>query len=131
MTDPIADMLTRIRNAQAVRKPTVVLPFSKLKHKLAMILQQQHYLTGVATTMDQANKPALQLTLRYLPDGQSAIRAINRISKPGRRVYAQKKVLPYVQNNFGVAIISTSQGLMTNKEARKKNLGGEVICEIY
>ncbi len=130
MTDPIADMLTCIRNAQAVRKPTVVVPFSKLKQKLAFILEKQHYIAGVGKT-EKAGKPALQLTLRYLPDGQSVIRALNRISKPGRRVYAQKKLLPYVQNNFGVAIISTSQGLMTNKEARRKNLGGEVICEIY
>lgn len=130
MTDPIADMLTRIRNAQAVHKPTVVLPFSKLKHKLALILQQKNYIVG-AEKIQTNGRPQLQLTLRYLPDGQSAIRALNRISKPGRRVYAQKKLLPYVQNNFGIAIISTSQGLMTNKDARKKNLGGEVICEIY
>ena len=130
MTDPIADMLTRIRNAQAVHKPTVVVPFSKLKHKLALILQQQNFISGVEKTTT-ASWPTLQLTLRYLPDGQSAIQALNRISKPGRRIYAQKKQLPYVQNNYGFAIVSTSQGLMTNKDARKKNLGGEVICEIY
>lgn len=130
MTDPIADMLTRIRNAQAVRKPTIVLPFSKLKHKLALILKDEHYIQAIEKT-DIAGKPQIELILRYLPDGQSAIRAVNRISKPGRRVYAQKKLLPYVQNNFGIAIISTSQGLMTNKEARQKNLGGEVVCEIY
>ncbi|MFA6474876.1 MAG: 30S ribosomal protein S8 [Patescibacteria group bacterium] len=130
MTDPIADMLTRIRNAAAVRKPTVVIPFSKLKNKLALILKKEHYIENLAT-IQVAGRPNLELTLRYLPDGQSAIQAVNRISKPGRRVYAQKKVLPYVQNNFGLAIISTSQGLMTNKQARQKNLGGEVICEIY
>lgn len=130
MTDPIADMLTRIRNAQAVRKATTVMPFSKLKHKLALILKNEHYILGVEKiTVD--GKPQLELTLRYLADGQSAIRALNRISTPGRRVYAQKKLLPYVQNNFGIAIISTSHGLMTNKEARRKNLGGEVVCEIY
>lgn len=130
MTDPIADMLTRIRNAQIIRKPTVVLPFSKLKHSLALILQQQNFLTKVER-IEQAGKPALLLTLRYLADGASVIRSLERISKPGRRVYAAKKALPYVQNNFGIAIISTSKGLMTNKEARQKNLGGEVICEIY
>lgn len=130
MTDPIADMLTRIRNAQTVRKPTIVLPFSKLKHSLALILQQQNFLSGVER-IEQDGKPALKLTLRYLADGASAIRSLQRISKPGRRVYAPKKALPYVQNNFGIAIISTSKGLMTNKEARQKNLGGEVICEIY
>lgn len=130
MTDPIADMLTRIRNAQAVHQPTVVLPFSKLKQSLAMILQQENYLAGVEK-IEQDGQPALSLTLRYLPDGQSVIRALHRISKPGRRVYTQRKTLPYVQNNFGIAIISTSHGLMTNKQARQKNLGGEVICEIY
>lgn len=130
MTDPIADMLTRIRNAQAVHKPTVVVPFSKLKQSLAFILQQENYIAAFEKT-DQAGQPALAMKLRYLPGGQAAIRAVNRISTPGRRVYAQRKLLPYVQNNFGIAIISTSKGLMTNKEARKKNLGGEVICEIY
>ncbi len=130
MTDPIADMLTRIRNAQAVHRPVVVVPFSKLKQKLALILQEQNFITGV-DTVTTAGRPTLQLTLRYLPDGQSAIQALHRISKPGRRVYTPKKQLPYVQNNFGIAIISTSHGLMTNKDARKKNLGGEVICEIY
>lgn len=130
MTDPIADMLTRIRNAQAVRKSTAAMPYSNLKHKLALILQQEHYIQSAEKIMVDG-KPQLQLTLRYFPDGQSAIRALNRISKPGRRVYSQKKSLPYVQNKFGIAIISTSQGLMTNKEARRKNLGGEVVCEIY
>lgn len=130
MTDPIADMLTRIRNAQAVHKTTVVVPYSKLKNNLAHILQQENYLAGIEK-IEVDGKPALELKLRYLPGGQSVIQALNRVSKPGRRVYAQKKLLPYVQNNFGIAIISTSHGLMTNKQARQKNLGGEVICEIY
>lgn len=130
MTDPIADMLTRIRNAQAVRKTTVVVPYSKVKYSLAMILQHERFVSGVEV-IEEAGYRALELKLRYLQDGVSAIRSLKRISKPGRRVYAQKKTLPYVQNNFGFAVISTSHGLMTNKEARQKNLGGEVICEIY
>jgi len=130
MTDPIADMLTRIRNAQAVRKSSVVVPYSKVKYSLAMILQQEHFVSAV-NVVEQAGYRALELKLRYLEAGVSAIRSLKRISKPGRRVYVQKKTLPYVQNNFGFAIISTSHGLMTNKEARQKNLGGEVICEIY
>ncbi len=130
MTDPIADMLTRIRNAQAARQAKVILPYSKLKYQLALILRQEHYLAG-ADKSSAAGQPALELRLRYLADGQAAIQAVRRISKPGRRVYAQRNELPYVQNNFGIAVISTSQGLMTNKEARKRKLGGEVICEIF
>ncbi|EKD76596.1 MAG: hypothetical protein ACD_43C00052G0014 [uncultured bacterium] len=107
-----------------------MLPFSKLKHSLALILKEQNYLARVER-IEQDGKPALLLALRYLPDGASVIRSLQRVSKPGRRVYAPKKALPYVQNNFGIAIISTSKGLMTNKEARQKKLGGEVICEIY
>lgn len=130
MTDSIADMLTRIRNAQAVHKSVVVVPFSNIKHQLARILQKENYVSGIEQ-VDIDGKPTLQLTLRYLPDGQFAIRALHRVSKPGRRIFAQCKELPHVQNDFGIAIISTSHGLMTNKEARKKNLGGEVLCEIY
>lgn len=130
MTDPIADMLTRIRNAQAVRKPIVVLPFSKMKYNLALILQKENYLAAVEK-VEQAGRPMVKLTLRYAPGSQSAVHSLRRISKPGRRIYATTRELPYVQNNFGIAIISTSQGLMTNKAARQKRLGGEVICEIH
>ncbi len=130
MTDPIADMLTRIRNAQAVRKNTIVLPYSKLKHNLATIFQEEGYIKDVAKTI-LADKPILSLTLKYSANGEPAIHALQRISKPGRRIYAGKQFLPYVLNNYGIAVVSTSQGLMTNKKARKQNLGGEVICEIY
>lgn len=130
MTDPIADMLTRIRNAQAVKKARVMLPYSKVKYNLGKILKTEEYIEDVQKTQE-ANKPVIVVTLKYGADGVKAISTIRRISKPGRRVYAGKKELPYVLNNIGVAIISTSKGLMTNKQARKENIGGEIICEIY
>jgi small subunit ribosomal protein S8 len=134
MTDPISDMLTRIRNAMAVRKPEVVLPFSKMKLSIAQILKDNGYLANVEKLeKGQAGNSftAIRLTLKYLGGKESAISNIKRISKPGLRVYTGKGELPKILNNLGIAIISTSQGLMTNKEARKKNLGGEVICEVY
>ncbi len=130
MTDPIADMLTRIRNAQAVNKTTVVLPYSKAKHKLAELINAEGYIEYVKKQED-AGKPVLELGLKYDTQGKAVIHTIKRVSTPGRRVYAQKKELPYILNNLGIAIISTSRGLMTNKKARKENIGGEVICEIY
>ena len=129
MTDPIADMLTRIRNAQSVKKAEVVLPYSKLKHNLAQILVKENYLKSSAK-MEGQGKQNLRLELIYDAQGP-VIKSIIRISKPGRRVYTNHKDLPYVLNNLGIAVISTSQGLMTNKEARRKKMGGEVICEIY
>ena len=134
MTDPIADMLTRIRNAMAVRKPEVVLPFSKMKLSIAEILKTAGYLVDakkVVKGQDGNAHDQIKLVLKYIGGKESAITKIKRISKPGLRVYASKDELPVVLNHLGIAIISTSQGLMTNKEAKKKNLGGEVICEIY
>ena len=130
MTDPIADMLTRMRNAQLVRKSEVVVPYSKLKANLANILKEEGYIVDAAQA-DYLGKPALVITLKYSSDGTAVIRSLKRISKPGRRVYSDKKSLPFVLNNLGMAVISTSQGLMTNKAARQKKLGGEVLCEIF
>ena len=137
MTDPIADMLTRIRNASLVGKREVVMPASKLKYAVAKILEQTHWVEKVETVKVMAvkNKTAqfdqLKIVLRYNATGQPTIATLKRVSKPSRRVYVSKDNLPRVLNNYGMAIISTSQGLMTNKEAGKKKLGGEVICEIY
>lgn len=128
MTDPIADMLTRLRNAAAVRKQEIVLPLSRVKFEIAKILEKEGYLSGVETT--DAHHGQLKLKMRYTEDGP-AIRDVQRISKPGRRVYAAKAELPRVLNDHGIAVISTSSGLMTNKEARKRGLGGEVVCEVY
>ena len=137
MIDPISDMLTRIRNAAAVKKAEVILPMSKLKYNVAKILEKEGFVTSVEV-LDQPsdkNKTAafaeLRLVLKYQANGRSAITAIDRVSRPGRRVYAGKDKLPVVVNNFGIAIISTSSGLLTNKEARQQGLGGEVLCSVY
>lgn len=132
MTDPIADMLTRIRNAMAVNKPEVVLPFSKMKMAVAEILKETGYVKNVEKIAKGAGQSydQLRIVLKY-KGKEPAISNLKKISKPGRRVYVSKEKLPIVLNNLGIAIISTPQGLMTNNDARKKNLGGEVICEIY
>ncbi len=137
MTDPIADMLTRIRNALAVKKYEVVLPMSKVKYEIAKILEREGwiYKTEVIKGTSKKNGNSafdeLKIVLRYKKSGRPAITSVKRVSKPGLRIYVDKDNLPRVLNNLGIAIISTSQGLMTNKEARKKGVGGEVICEVY
>ena len=137
MTDPIADMLTRIRNASAVGKSEVVLPMSKIKYAIAKILEREGLITKVEAVggkeVGAAEKKFedFKIILKYLRKGEPAITFIRRASKPGLRVYADKDNLPKVLNNMGIAIISTSHGLMTNKEAKNKGVGGEVICEVY
>lgn len=137
MTDPIADMLTRIRNASAVKKPEVVLPMSKIKFEIAKILKREGWILDTEVIAGSGKKNAssafdeLRLVLKYKKSGRACISCIKRISRPGLRMYSKKDTLPKVLNNLGMAIISTPNGLMTNKEARKKGLGGEIICEIY
>ncbi|MFA4937393.1 MAG: 30S ribosomal protein S8 [Patescibacteria group bacterium] len=129
MTDPISDMLTRIRNGLAAGKSEVVIPFSTIKHRLVEILIKEKYLTSV----EEVTTPwrSLMVRLKYEADDKPAIRHIKRISTPGNRFYVSKDKLPQVLSGLGIALISTSQGLMTNKEAHRKNIGGEVICEVY
>ncbi|MEK7558051.1 MAG: 30S ribosomal protein S8 [Patescibacteria group bacterium] len=137
MTDPIADMLTRIRNASAVGKEVIVLPMSKVKYGIARILEREGWVGAVEIikTKSKKNNSAifdeLKIALKYKKNDQSVITSIKRISKPGLRIYANRTELPRVLNNLGMAIISTSNGLVTNKEAFKLGVGGEVICEIY
>jgi small subunit ribosomal protein S8 len=134
MTDPIADMLTRIRNAQAVRKVNVAVPFSVFKHNLAKLLVAEGWLSGVehiAAPKGSGSFDELRVTLKYTKSGKPAIINLRRISKPGRRVYRDADSLPRVLNGLGTAIISTSQGLLTSQQARRTHLGGEIICEIY
>jgi len=137
MTDPIADMLTRIRNAQAVKKDQLILPMSKIKFQIAEILEQEGWIEKVAVVKAKIKKNSnsifdqIHIILKYDKQGQPAITSLKRISKPGRRIYVAKDNLPRVLNNLGIAIISTSGGLMTNKQAVKLGIGGEVICEIY
>lgn len=128
MTDPISDMLTRIRNAQAVRKADVTLPYSNLKFAIAKILEKEGYVTR-ATQVTEAKFPMIRLELGY-ENNQPKIQVVRRVSRPGARVYAKSTELPTVLSDIGMAIISTPNGLMTNKEARSRHLGGEVICEI-
>lgn len=129
MTDPIADFLTRIRNAQAARRGTVVLPSSKLKFAIAKILEREGYVASV-TEQEDGFKKMLTISLKYDAKKIPAIRTIRRISKPGLRIYRKSNELPRVMSDIGIAVVSTSQGIMTNKEARKRKLGGEVLCEI-
>lgn len=137
MTDPIADMLTRIRNASAIKKDEVVLPMSKIKYNIAKILEDNGWVKKVEIIKVKSKKNnndkfnELKISLKYKRDRQPVISSLKRISKPGRRVYVRKEELPQVLNNLGIAIVSTSQGIMTNKEATKLNIGGEVLCEIY
>ncbi len=126
-TDPIADMLTRIRNALLVKSREVAVPHSKLKYRIAQILVAEGY---VASVSDPDGR-MFTVTLKYGPDRQPTIQSIRRVSTPGRRVYRAAGELPHVLNGYGIAIVTTSAGLMTNRLARKRHLGGEVLCEVY
>lgn len=128
MTDPISDMLARIRNATLARKTEVMVPYSGIKAKLAEILVREGYLSAVEEVTAPHRSLKVQLAYR---GGQPAIRNLKRISTPGRRTYVKHVELPRVLSGLGLAIVSTSHGLMTNREAKEKRVGGEVICEIY
>jgi small subunit ribosomal protein S8 len=129
MTDPIADMLTRIRNAQMARKSEVMIPFSRIKLGIAEILKKHGYVFNVVRVEEPF--PSLKIDLKYNTDKSPAIKKIKRISKPGRKAYVSKENLPKVLNGLGLAIISTSKGLLTDREAKKIGIGGELICEVY
>ncbi|MCI0504846.1 MAG: 30S ribosomal protein S8 [Gammaproteobacteria bacterium] len=128
MNDPIADMLTRIRNALSAEKVTVDMPSSKQKVAIAELLKQEGYINGFAVN-DMDGKPMLTIDLKYYA-GKPVIETIKRVSKPGLRVYKRKGDLPQVMGGLGIAIVSTSNGLMTEKAARKAGQGGEVICYV-
>jgi len=130
MTDPIADMLTRIRNAQAVRKEDLVLPFSKIKYEILKLLVREGYIESV-DKIEEKSYLELHVVLKYKEDKKAFIEHIKRISKPGQRIYVNKDKLPKVLNDFGLAILSTSQGIMTNKKARRVKVGGELLFEIW
>jgi small subunit ribosomal protein S8 len=128
-SDPIADMLTRIRNASSVGKPEVSLPHSKIKETIAKQLAKAGYLKDVTVTPGKP-QPTLQIVINE-PGANSAITEIARVSKPGRRVYARASEIPRVKNGRGIMLVSTSQGVMTGQEARKARLGGELILKVY
>ena len=132
MTDPIADMLTRLRNANTAFHDEVLMPSSKQKEALARILEREGYITGFEVATDDT-RPGRQLkiTLKYTPDRKRTISGLRRISKPGLRVYSKADGVPRVLGGMGISILSTNQGLMTDREARQRRVGGEVLCYVW
>ena len=128
MTDPIADMLTRIRNGLGAKKAEVIMPASRLKMAVAQVLKDEGYITDYAVR-DEGAKPKLQVVLKYY-NGKPVIEKLQRVSRPGLRVYKQKTDLPKVLGGLGIAIVSTSQGVMTDRAARKAGYGGEILCVV-
>ena len=129
MTDPLGDMLTRIRNGQQARKDSVVSPASKLRVRVLEVLQREGYIRGYSEEALGAHK-GLRIELKYF-EGQPAIQHLSRISKPGRRVYSGSQDLPRVRNGLGITLVSTPQGLLSDAEAREQNVGGEVLAEVF
>jgi len=132
MTDPIADMLTRIRNAVRIERPLVQMPHSKVKRGVAEVLKREGYIWDWhEQEAEDAPGKELCIDLKYGPNGERVIRHIKRVSKPGRRVYSRANSLKPILNGLGISIISTSRGVVSDREARQKNLGGEVLCELW
>lgn len=129
MTDPIADMLTRIRNANQARLSQVDIPHSKLKAQIARILQSEGYIQGYRV-VEEGPQGTLRVKLRYGPNNERVIRSLDRVSTPGRRIYTSRRRLPRVLSGLGIAIVSTSRGVMTDHDARRLGIGGEVICTV-
>lgn len=129
LTDPIADMLTRIRNANSAKHSTVAIPFSKIKESMANILKNEGYIVNYEIK-EEGSKKDIVVSLKYV-DGETVIKGLRRISKPGRRVYSSVENLPKVLGGLGIAIVSTPKGVITDKECRKHSVGGEVLCYIW
>jgi small subunit ribosomal protein S8 len=130
VTDPIADMLTRIRNASAARHRELMLPSSRVKREIARILTEEGFIDGFSTSQDGIQE-MLSLQLKYVEGRTPVVSGLKRISKPGLRVYARKTEIPRILGGLGMAILSTSRGIMTGSQARKLNLGGEVLCYVW
>jgi len=129
MTDPITDMLNQIRNAQAVQKTEVLIPLSKLKNEIATILSKEGFVGEVKKSVKGGQK-ALKIVLKY-DNGVPAISGVKRVSKPGQRIYERVIEMKNIHGGYGISVVSTSKGLMTNKEAHKQKLGGEIICQVW
>ena len=129
MTDPLGDMLTRIRNGQQAKKDSVLSPASKLRAHVLEVLQREGYIRGFSEDATGAH-PQLRIELKYF-EGQPAIQHLQRVSKPGRRVYSGAKDLPRVRNGLGITIVSTPKGVLSDAEAREQNVGGEVLCQVF
>ena len=130
VNDPIADMLTRIRNASMVKQRQVVMPSSNIKVGIAGILAEEGFIEGYAVT-DEKPQPSLIVRLKYTPQGRPVISGLDRVSRPGRRYYAGFKDIPWVRSGLGINIISTPRGLMTGRKARRQRLGGEILCNVW
>jgi small subunit ribosomal protein S8 len=130
MTDPVSDMLARIRNAGTAFKDEVEIPASKIKEGIARVLADEGFVTGYRVEGDQP-KRRIVIEMKYGPDRERAISGLRRVSRPGRRVYADRSRLPRVQGGLGVAILSTSQGLLTDRQASRRGVGGEVLCYVW
>ncbi|GAB5046893.1 30S ribosomal protein S8 [Thermodesulfovibrio sp. TK110] len=130
MTDPIADMLTRIRNAIKVKADKVDIPASRMKIEISKILKEEGFIKSYKIVKDK-KQGIIRINLKYTPEGDSVITNLQRISKPGRRVYVSKDEVPHVMGGLGIAILTTSQGVMTDKECRHRGVGGEVICYVW
>ena len=130
LTDPVADMLTRVRNAVAARQGKVEMPGSKLKVEIARILKEEGYITNYRVA-DEEGKQVIKVYLKYNPDTTPVISRLDRVSKPGRRVYASGKRIPRVIGGLGINIITTSRGVMTGQKAREMGVGGEILCSVY
>jgi small subunit ribosomal protein S8 len=130
MTDPIADMLTRIRNAITARKAKVIMPASKLKARIAEVLKDEGFV-GAISSEEDGKQGLISIELRYDNNNHNAIQGIRRVSRPGQRTYARHDGLPRVRSGLGIAILTTSKGVMTEREARKQGLGGELLCEVW
>ena len=129
VTDPLGDMLTRIRNGQQARKDSILTPASKLRARVLDVLQREGYIRGYSEDAEAVH-PALRIDLKYF-EGQPAIQYVQRVSKPGRRVYSGAKDLPRVRNGLGITIVSTPKGVLSDAEARDQNVGGEVLCQVF
>lgn len=129
MTDPIADMLTRIRNAMGAGQKVVDLPHSRMKAELARVLKREGYIADLVT--EGGARKTLRLYLKYIEESEPVIRGLERVSRPGRRVYASAGEVPRVLGGLGITVMSTSSGIMTGKEARRRHVGGEVLCSIW
>ncbi|HEY1720523.1 MAG TPA: 30S ribosomal protein S8 [Magnetospirillaceae bacterium] len=130
MTDPLGDMLTRIRNGQMARKPSITAPASRLRSNVLEVLKREGYIRGYSQSEIRAGIAELVIELKY-HEGQPVIRSIDRVSTPGRRVYSKIKDLPRVSNGLGISILSTPRGVMSDAEARAANVGGEVLCQVF
>lgn len=130
VNDPIADMLTRIRNASMVKQKQVVMPASKIKAGIAQILQEEGFIDAFAV-MEEKPQSKLVLRLKYTPQGRAVITGLERVSKPGRRYYSGAKDIPWVRSGLGINIVSTPKGLMTGRKARREKLGGEILCNVW